>query len=260
MVRRGAPRRKGRRRWSIRRWLAVVVAVPLVGFGLFAGGVWVWINVIREPPPEKLSLKTLDEARAAASASAATAGSTPSSVGNVGRDAALAGQWIVAPSSVAGYRVKEVLFGQDAVAVGRTNVVSGSVTVAGSTVTAAEITVDLTKVTSDDSRRDRQFQGRIMNTAEFPLAIFTLTAPTELGSIPADGVEVKTTATGALSLHGVEKTITIDMRVRRKGTDFDIVGSLTVVFADYEIPNPSNVAASTGDDGVLEFALLLRKG
>src|SRR5207248_8177116 len=99
--------------------------------------------------------------------------------------------------------LKEVLFGQDNTAVGRTSSVTGAVTVAGAKATAAKITVDLTTVSSDKSRRDDQFHGRIMNTATYPTATFELTRPAEFGSVPADGTVVTAKATGRFTIHGV---------------------------------------------------------
>jgi hypothetical protein len=65
--------------------------------------------------------------------------------------------------------------------------ITGSITIAGSTVSAARFSVDLTTVKSDQSERDGQFQGRIMNTAMFPTAAFVLSRPIQLGSVPALG-------------------------------------------------------------------------
>ena len=44
------------------------------------------------------------------------------------------GTWQATGKSVVGYRVNEVLFGQNNVAVGRTNAVTGSITVDGASV------------------------------------------------------------------------------------------------------------------------------
>ena len=81
-----------------------------------------------------------------------------------------------------GYRVVEVLFGQDTEGVGRTTAVTGSLTLDGSAITTAEFTVDMTTLKSDEDNRDRKFQGEIMETSTFPTATFTITQPIELGS------------------------------------------------------------------------------
>ena len=74
--------------------------------------------------------------------------------------------------SAVGYRVVEVLFGQDTEGVGRTSAITGQLTIAGTQVTAADFEVDMTTVTSDEDRRDNQFHGRLMDTDEFPTATF----------------------------------------------------------------------------------------
>ena len=52
--------------------------------------------------------------------------------------------------------------GQSAEGVGRTSDVTGSMTIDGASVDAVELVADMKTVKSDDSRRDGQFQGRIM--------------------------------------------------------------------------------------------------
>ena len=83
------------------------------------------------------------------------------------------------------YRVTEVLFGQDAEATGAADGVTGTVEIAGTTVVEpVDVEVDMTTFESPESQRDGQFQGRIMETAEFPTATFTLTEPIDLGRDP----------------------------------------------------------------------------
>ena len=155
-----------------------------------------------------------------------------------------------------GYRVKEVLFGVDTEAVGRTNQITGSLMIDGTAVTDAEFTVDVASISSDESRRDGQFRGRIMSTDEFPTAVFTLTAPIELGTQPADGVEVATSATGELTLRGVTNPVTFDLTAKLENGKIGVLGNIPVVFADYSIANPSFGGVTTEDNGQLEFVLV----
>jgi polyisoprenoid-binding protein YceI len=227
------------------RWLllAVValVAAPVVG-------TFVYLNIIRDDPAERLSLDDVTT----------TTGDGPSS-----SDAPVAGgldgAWTLGEGSVVGYRVQEQLFGQSAEAVGRSEGVTGSLTIAGTTVTGASFEVDMTTFESDESRRDGQFEGRIMEVAEFPTATFELTEPIELGEVPADGAEVEVEATGDLTLHGVTRAVTIPLVGRRDGETFAVNGSLTITFADYEIDDPSGGPASVGDDGELEVLLVFTR-
>jgi polyisoprenoid-binding protein YceI len=228
------------------RWLlialAVVVAAPLVGTFLY-------INVLRDDPPPPLTLDDVTTTTAD--------GSTTSSDGAV-RDG-VAGSWSVGDGSTVGYRVHEELFGQGADAVGRSEGVTGTLTIDGTTLTAASFEVDMTTFESDESRRDGQFEGRIMEVDQFPTATFTLTAPVELGAEPADGDTIEVEATGDLTLHGVTREVTIPLQAKRTGDTFAVDGSVTITFADYGIDDPSGGPASVGSDGELEVLLVFTR-
>jgi polyisoprenoid-binding protein YceI len=238
------------------------IATLLLGGVLLAAlavpaGAWVYINVIRDDPPARLTFDSID-----AESGGESAGPTTSPAGNATskeQPVATAGvvSWSVTQPSTAGYRVKEVLAGQRVEAVGRTTTVDGSITVADGAVTEGEINVDLTSMKSDSDRRDSQFQGRIMNTAEFPIASFTLTSPVQIGEVTADK-PVTANVSGVLSLRGVEQPVTMDVAARRVGDNVELQGSVEIVFADYEIPDPSIGPVTTEDRGVLEFLVTLQ--
>ena len=118
----------------LRRWLLIGGAVVVL---LVVGGPFVYFNVIEGKAPARLSLSSNN----AKSSSTTTGAGVP-----------LDGTWKVAGGSQAGYRVKEILFGQNHEAVGRTSNVTGQITISGTTVNATTFTVDLTTVSSDQSR------------------------------------------------------------------------------------------------------------
>jgi polyisoprenoid-binding protein YceI len=226
---------RGQRR-HLKRWLAIGVGVLAIAV---VGGPFVYIHLIQGKAPPALALST---------PSTTAAGEVQS---NVSPDRT----WNITSDSVVGYRVKEVLFGQSNEAVGRTSSVTGSMTVDGTTITAATFVVDITTVTSDESRRDGQFNGRIMETATYPTATFTLTKPIELGSIPAEGEQRTFSATGDLTLHGVTKSVTFELTGQLTGSIVQVAGSIPITFADWNISNPSFGLAQTEDNGSLEFLL-----
>ena len=221
------------RRWL--RWVIGGVAVVLV---LVVGGPFVFIHFIEGKAPAPLTL----------SGQSATGGSAE---GTSGVD----GTWKISSGSETGYRVKETLFGQSNTAVGRTGAITGSISISGTNVTAAGFSVDLTQVKSDQSERDNQFQGRIMDTSTFPRATFTLTKPIALGSLPAGGATVTESATGNLTMHGTTKSVTFQVQARRTGATIQVSGSIPITFADWGINNPSGGPATTGSTGTLEFLL-----
>jgi polyisoprenoid-binding protein YceI len=225
---------------SWKKW-ALIGGAGLIA--LVVGGPFVYIHFIEGKPPPPLSLASTTSSPAAAQSVAS--GKTT-----------LAGTWSVASGSQVGYRVKEVLFGQNNTAAGRTDQVTGQMALSDTTVTTAGFTVDMTTVASDQQRRDNQFRGRIMETSRYPTATFTLTKPIVLSSIPADGATATTKATGALTIHGVTKEVTFDISGRRSGGTISVQGSIPVVFAEYNIQNPSfGGVVQTEDHGVMEFLL-----
>jgi polyisoprenoid-binding protein YceI len=224
------------------KWLIIV---PVAAVLLATGGTWAYIEFVRGDAPDRLAF---DRPASAAPAPPAEAGG-----------GALDGTWTVTTGSRAGYRVDEVLFGQDTTAVGRTTDVSGTLTVAGTTVTSARVVVDLTTVRSDETRRDNQFRGRIMATSTYPNATFELAGTLELGRLPADGESVRMPATGRLTLRGTMRTVTVDLSARRNGRTIEVLGSIPVEFDDYGIPNPSFGAVTTEDHGEIEFLVVFAR-
>jgi polyisoprenoid-binding protein YceI len=229
----------GARRW---RWLAIGAAVVAV---LAVGGPFAYIHLVEGDTPKPLAVTS-------SSPGAQASGST----GPTGSAAGIDGTWKAASGSQAGYRVDEVLFGQNSVAVGRTSQVSGQLTIQGTTVNAADLTVDLSSVQSDRAQRDNQFRGRIMDTVTYPTASFKLASPIQLGSVPAQGATVSAKATGQLTLHGTTRTVTTDLTARRSGGSIQVSGQIPITFSDWGIPNPSFGPVTTEDHGTIEYLVV----
>jgi polyisoprenoid-binding protein YceI len=231
-------RRLRPRRWAL--WLAGAAAAVVV---LAVGGTFIYIHLISGPTPAPLSLKP-----SPGSSSSAPAGESAAT--------SLTGTWKTATGSVVGYRVKEVLFGQNHVAVGRTGAITGHLTISGTTVTGAAFTVQMATIKSDESERDVQFRGRIMDTAAYPTGTLTLTKPIALGTLPAVGVVRSYTAAADLTLHGQTRPVTFPLSAERLPGEIEVSGSIPILFASWDIPNPSFTGfVTTQNHGVLEFLL-----
>jgi len=234
-----------RLRWGRLRWWLLGGLVALVI--LVVGGTWLYIHVIEGPAPAPLSLKS---GPSSGPASASTAGAGTAAA------VAVAGTWHVSSGSIVGYRVNEVLAGQNNVAVGRTSHVTGSLSIRGSTVTAASFSVPMDTIKSDESERDVQFNGRIMETSTYPTGTLTLTTPIALGSLPAAGVIRTYHATGDLTLHGHTRTVTFPLTAERTAAGIEVSGSIPILFADWDIGNPSFAGfVTTQNHGLLEFLI-----
>ena len=228
-------------RWL--RWTFAGVAAVAV---LAVGGTYVYIHFIEGPAPAPLGLKVTK-------GDIATSPGQPSQSASAGP---LAGTWRITSGSLAGYRVKEVLLGQSNIAVGRTSHVKGDLTINGNTVTAAAFTVAMATIHSDQSQRDVQFDGRIMDVTTYPTGTFILTRPISLAPVPAAGVVKTYTATGKLTLHGHTRQVTFGLKAERTAGKIEVSGSIPVTFADYGIGNPSfGSFVTTQNHGILEFLM-----
>jgi polyisoprenoid-binding protein YceI len=167
----------------------------------------------------------------------------------------------VGSDSLAGYRVQEVLVGQNSTAVGRTREIWGSLTITGSTVTKGSFTVNMASVASDQSERNAHFDGPIMDVSQYPTATLTLSSPITLGSIPADGVVEHYNATGALDMHGVTKSVRFTVSAERVGSEIDVLTDITIPFSQWDISNPSiGGFVTTASTGTFEVLLHLTQG
>ncbi|MEU1517521.1 YceI family protein [Streptomyces sp. NPDC005811] len=224
-----------RRHWK--RWLIAGVAVAAL---LVVGGPYVYIHYIKDTAPSELSI---DDGQQSAGQDGTSA------------RAGVEGAWKVGSGSQAGYRVDEVLFGQNTTAVGRTDKVTGDLTVKGTEATEGSFTVDLTSVKSDSVERDGQFRGGIMNTEKFPTATFELTRPVDFGSVPDVGKKVTAKASGRFTIHGVSKNVSFDLTAQRSAGAFRVQGSLPITFADYGVESPNFGGITVEHEGTIEFLL-----
>jgi polyisoprenoid-binding protein YceI len=241
------------------RRLKWIVILPVAALLLAMAGTWTYLNVFSDDAPARLTLEGSVAEGLADSNSPATTATTAAADAVTPVPASFDGTWTATTGSQAGYRVKEVLFNQSVEAVGRTTNVDGALTIAGTTVETAAISIDLASVTSDESRRDNQFRGRIMNVSQYPTATFKLTEPIDLGALPADGATVSVPATGELTLRGTKKTITTTVTAKRSAGTIQVQGVIPVVFSDYGIPSPSFGPASVEDNGEIEFLVTFAK-
>lgn len=232
---------------AVSRFARIAVAVLVVGALAAVAGPWVYINVIRDDAPDRLTLE-------ASTTSSVEATETTQPV-----EPGVEGVWRVGPGSVAGYRVKEILFGQDTEGVGRTEGVTGEVTIVGSQVTAATFVVDMAGLRSDSSRRDGQVSGRILDVANHPEATFVLASPIDLPSGAESGTTVTVVASGDLTLRGTTRPVQIAIEAVYEGGSIRLVGSTTIVFTEWGIPDPSLPGIEVEPDGLLELSLVLMR-
>jgi polyisoprenoid-binding protein YceI len=241
---------RGRTKHRLRNWLITGIVVVVV---LAVGGPFVYIHFIEGAAPAKLTLPS--------NKTSTSSGSAASSAGTGGAGQQLNGTWNVGPGSVVGYRVGEVLIGQNSTAVGRTEKVWGSLTVNGGSVTKGTFTVNMATVTSDQSERNAQFDGRIMDVTTYPTAEFVMAKPISLGTGLVTGDVKRYPATGRLTMHGVTKPINFNVSMELSGDGAYVLAEIPIVFANWDISNPSiGGFVTTQNSGTLEVLLHLVRG
>jgi polyisoprenoid-binding protein YceI len=224
-------------RHKIRNFIALgVVLVIILAFAV----PYVYIHFIEGPPPAKLSLPTASTPK--------TATGAPTT--------AVSGTLNVGTGSVVGYRVSEVLIGQDSTAVGRTSKVWGSIDVSGTNITKAIFSANMASVVSDQSERNAQFDGRIMDVSQYPTATFNLSSPIKLGRLPNPGTVAKASVTGELTMHGATEPVTFTVSIERTESGLFALAEIPIKFSTWNIANPSvGGFVTTADHGTLEVLL-----
>ncbi|MCZ2263461.1 YceI family protein [Isoptericola sp. QY 916] len=168
--------------------------------------------------------------------------------------AALDGTWTVAPGSEAGYRVHEVLRGEDVTVTGRTDQVTGTVTVEDGALTSGEVTVDVASIHTDEPPRDAYFRGSVMEVGTYPTARFTVTEPVPLA---AGATEVD--LPGKLTVHGVTRDVVAAAHVAAVGEVVQVVAEVPVTFADHDVAAPSLGFVRVDHEGAVEISLVLER-
>lgn len=167
----------------------------------------------------------------------------------------LTGDYAVVEGSEAGYRVEEVLSGQDVTVVGRTQEVTGTVTLADGVLTAARVEVALADVATDEAARDRAFD-QLLGVDEHPTAVFETTEPVDV-SAAADGSVATVEAAGTLTVAGVTQPATATLQVQLTADGASVSASVPVTFADYGISAPNLGFVQVQDAGTVEALLRL---
>ena len=240
-----------------RRLLIVGSVLGVILLAGVAGIVW----FLTRSAPEEVSLEG-----AVADVEAATS-QAPSSEPADG----IEGEWIVdtsvgefsfedATSSFVGFRIKEELSTIGATeAVGRTPTIDGRLTIDGTMVTEVSVVADMTDIVTETSQRNSRVQSAL-STSEFPNATFTLTEPFDIGMEVTDGDQFSVVAVGDLTITDVTNQIEIPLEAQVVGDVVVVVGSVNIVFADWNVEVPSApIVLSVEDNGPLELQLFFTR-
>lgn len=123
---------------------------------------------------------------------------------------------------------------------------------------ATTFTVDLASITSDNSRRDERMRAAL-ETSKYPTTTFTATA---ISGLPAEFGTADTILqlTGTLDLHGVQKEVTWELKVKRDGDILSVLGTTAFTYADFNITKPDIAGVvSVAEDVTLQVQLFIQE-
>jgi polyisoprenoid-binding protein YceI len=172
---------------------------------------------------------------------------------------------LVSEKSEARYRVREQLANVSlpSDAIGRTNDFTGTVVVKpdGTVVSSdSKFVVNLGTLTSDRSQRDNFIKRNVLQTDQYPTAVFVPTQVTGLPSpLPQSGA-VSFKLTGDLTVHSVTKPVTWDVSGQVQGNEFTGQATTAFKFEDFNLTQPRvPVVLSVEDHIQLELDVDLQR-
>jgi polyisoprenoid-binding protein YceI len=153
--------------------------------------------------------------------------------------------WTVSDTSKATVSVREQLasfnFPSDAVLVAKGAKGGFTLNDNGTFASDSKITFNVDSLTSDAAQRDQFVKQTVLGTRQFPTATFVPGRVTGLTlPLPTNGTFTFTLA-GKLTIHGVDKDVTFDVKATRAGGDLTAAATLnpTIKFGDFGMPLPA---------------------
>lgn len=226
-----------------RRWLVLTVVAVVLVVGAVTGGPWVYARLVAPEPESPLELSTPTQTAPRVDPAAP-----------VDPD----GTWSVAAGSQAGYRIGEVLTGQDVEVVGRTAEVSGSVTVTDGTLVSGRIAVQAGSVSTDEAARDA-YMRRALDTSTYPEATFDVTTPTDLSALGVGPLPIEVQVPGSLTIAGTSIPVTATLQVQGSADGLEIAGGIPVELASLGLDAPDLGFVTVQPSGQVEVLLQLTR-
>lgn len=243
--------------------LKTILAVVAIGFAVVVVGVTGWWFLIRDDAEPKTNQQAITPeliATTTALASQPTAEATsPDGGASTGGLAFV----IVPEQSEATYLADETLasVGVPSTAEGATQEIAGTLYLSedGFALDPAQetkITVQLANLKTDQDRRDNRVR-EALEVDQFPEATFVATSVT--GIEPALGPDAGQDfqLTGLMTLHGVEKEVTWDVKATRDGDIMTALATITILYTDFNITKPDiGGFVSVEDDVTLQMDIV----
>ena len=219
-------------------------AVAVLVIAIVAAGAGWWFLIREDAKPKTNSQVITDELKTAVATSAVNTPAATSTAGAVASGSGLTFT-IVPEQSEATYLAGETLasLGVPSTAKGLTKEIAGTLYLAEDgwdldPDNETKITVQLTNLKSDQDRRDNRVRAAL-GVATFPEATFVATGVSGVDETLAIDQEHTFQLTGIMTLHGVEKEVTWEVKARRDGAILSALATIKIAYADFGITPPS---------------------
>lgn len=222
-----------------------VLAVIVAGVG--------WYFFVREDnEAQKAAADVTDEVRQAAAGTTTPTAASPTAAGQASNSTPAAtedgastyagksyrvieGQseaWYLAPEKLASLPTSSTAKGTTREITGEFHLTADGLDLA----TPTAFTVGLASITSDESRRDNRMRGAL-ETSKYPTTTFTASS---ISGLPAEfgAADTILQLTGTLDLHGVQKEVTWELKVKRDGDILSVLGTTGFKYSDFGITKP----------------------
>lgn len=206
--------------------------------------------------PDNLTSASVTATATGTSSAASSGGTSPTSGGT----APTPGQpyTIVANQSSASYFVGEKLasLSLPSTAKGTTGIQGTFGLDDDSLPAGTKFTVDLRGLKSDQDRRDQRVQAALQ-TSQYPDATFVSESVSGVPNPVPEGAEFDLKLTGKLTLHGVTKDVTWDVKAKKQGQAISALATLKINFSDYNITKPDIAGfVSVGDAATIQVSVV----
>lgn len=119
-----------------------------------------------------------------------------------------------------------------------------------------QMKIPMTSFIFEKPLMQEHFNENYVESEKFPYALFKGKLNDKI-DFSKDG-EYKTSATGKLTIHGVEKDRTIEGSIVVKGGEITMTSSFKVVFADHNIVIPALYSGVIPPDALIKYSALLQ--
>ena len=138
---------------------------------------------------------------------------------------------------------------------------SGTITGDPSDITAAQINVKLDPSTlnTDNEKRDAELREKCLEVLKFPAIEFVSSSITSDQKSLADGQTISADIKGTLKMHGLEKEMTVPVKIRLEKDVLTAEGSMAVVLDEWKILRPKVMVVQLQNDVKIDFTVGARR-